>query len=122
MRDRKRFDPSETSIAALDPSPSSVLAVKGQHKLLLAALRRLPIDIQIMLELHYWEGMAVKDIAQVLDMNPNTVKTHMKRGRAKLNEEMTALADSKEQLETTLRGLSRWAAQLRAELGEESES
>lgn len=120
VRDRARFDPVETSIAALDPSASMIRAAKDQHKLLLAALRRLPIDVQIMLELHYWEQMRVREIAEVLDMNPNTVKTHMKRGRARLNEEMEALAESKDQLQTTLNGLSKWAAQLREAIGDDN--
>lgn len=116
VRDRDRFDPGEMSIAALDPSPSMVLRVKDDQKLLLAALRRLPIDVQIMLELHYWEKMKIKDIARVLEKNENTVKIQMKRGREKLDAEMEALAESKAQLQTTISGLSKWAAQLRDEL------
>ncbi|MCA9699807.1 MAG: RNA polymerase sigma factor [Myxococcales bacterium] len=116
VRDRQRFDPSETSIAALELSPSAVLVVRQRNRLLLLALRRLPVDTQIMLELHYWEQMKIKDIAEVLELNINMVKARMKRGRERLEREMEALAESKEQLETTRDELSNWAERLRNEL------
>jgi RNA polymerase sigma factor (sigma-70 family) len=118
VRDRNRFDPGVTSIADLGPSPSTLDERRAQNKLLLAALQRLPIDVQIMLELHFWENMMIKDIAEVLNMNPSTVRVRMMRGRAKLYEEMEALAESKDALRTTLDGLSKWAARLRAEIGD----
>jgi hypothetical protein len=52
-------------------------------------------------------------------MNVNTIKAKMMRGRKRLHEEMERLADSKDQLETTLNRLSGWVAQLREELGVE---
>ena len=115
-RDQRRFDPSRASIAGLEPSPVSLMAVQEQHKLLLTALRRLPIDTQLMLELHYWEKLPIKEIALVLDMPINTVKTRMRRGRLRLDAEMEALAASPEQLESTRRGLDGWAERLREEL------
>ena len=122
VRDRKRFDPGVTSIAALDLTPTKQRAIRDQQKLLLAALRSLPLDVQIMLELHYWERMKVDDIAEVLDMNRNTVRTKMRRGRQRLHDEMQRLSDSKQLLETTLDGLAKWAARLREELGEAEET
>lgn len=117
MRDRERFDPSETTMADVDPSATAVLAAGDDQKLLVAALRSLPIDVQIMLELHYWEQLKVHEIAEVLDMNVNTTKARMMRGRKQLHEEMERLADSKDQLQTTLNRLSGWVARLREELG-----
>lgn len=116
VRDRARFDPAHETLAALEPSLGSALDARGQDKLLLAALRQLPIDTQMMLELHYWEGLRIREIAQVLELPINTVKTRMRRGRLSLDEHMRALADSREALETTLRGLDGWAADLRREL------
>ncbi|WP_106389909.1 RNA polymerase sigma factor [Enhygromyxa salina] len=116
IRDRERFDPQHATLAGLDPSASAAIDAHGQNKLLLAALRRLPLDTQLMLELHYWENMRVREIAVALDMPPSTIKTRMRRGRARLDEEMRALARSREALETTLRGLDGWAQELRREL------
>jgi len=119
VRDRARFDPAHQTLAALDRSPGSVIDAHGRDKLLLAALRELPIDTQMMLELHYWEGLRIREIAGVLELPVNTVKTRMRRGRVALDEHMRALAASREALETTLRGLEGWAQALRRELEDE---
>ena len=116
IRDRERFDPEHATIAGLERSVSGVIDAHGQNKLLLASLRELPIDTQLMLELHYWEDMRIRDIAVVLDMPVATIKTRMHRGRLRLDEHMRALAQSREQLETTLRGLDGWADALKREL------
>ena len=121
-RDRKRFDPVVTSIAAIGLTPSSALAARDQSKLLLEALRALPLDTQMMLELHYWEKLRIADIAAILDMPEGTVKIRMHRGRRQLEDEMEKLAVSKDQLQTTLNGLSKWAARLREEIGEREDS
>jgi RNA polymerase sigma factor (sigma-70 family) len=122
VRARERVDPSETSLAALDPTPSEQRAIREQHKLLLAALRRLPIDTQLMLELHYWEQLAIKDIAIALDLNVNTVKTRMRRGREQLEAEMAELAESGELLASTIGDLAGWAARLRDDLRSEPDA
>ncbi len=115
-RDQQRFRPGETTLAALGPSPPSLLAADQNSRLLAAALRRLPIDTQLMLELHYWEKLPIAEIAVVLDKPEGTVKTRMHRGRKQLEVEMEALAESPEQLETTRRGLEDWAESLRRDL------
>ena len=114
-RARFEFDPSTTSIAALDPSPSSVLAVKLRYRLLLTALRELPVDVQIMLELHYWEKMKIDDIALSLDMNKNTVRTKMRRGREKLEAHMQRLRESGPEIvaRDSVYDLGEWAASVR---------
>ena len=43
---------------------------------------------RIVLTLHYAEGFTTKEIAQILDISENTVKTRMVRGRKKLAEEI----------------------------------
>ena len=115
-RDRTRFKPNESSIADLGLSPSRLLGAQDQRKLLVAALRTLPLNVQIMFELHYWEHMTTNEIAEVLEMNPSTVRTKMRRGRHKLEQELTRLAESDERLRSTLDSLSQWAQRLRKEV------
>lgn len=114
-RQRFEFDPSVTSIAAVDPSPASVLSVKQRYRLLLTAMRALPVDVQIMLELHYWERMKVDDIALSLDMNKNSVRTKMRRGRERLKAEMERLAAAGADVvgEDSVYDLREWAEDLR---------
>lgn len=117
-RARKRFDPSKTAITSDDAGVEDLLVAHDDRRLLVMALRQLPLDTQIMLELHYWESMEIRDIALVFEMPVNTVKTRMRRGRLKLEELLEALAESPQQLELTRSTLTGWAAKLRAELDE----
>jgi RNA polymerase sigma factor (sigma-70 family) len=118
-REQRRVDPDVSSIADLDPSPTTRIDAGQRQRLLLAALRQLPIDVQMMLELHYWEGMKVADIAEVVEKPVNTVKIQMSRGRGRLETLMEQLAESPEELETTRSGLDGWANRIRQECEEQ---
>lgn len=115
-RDRKgdRIDLAEVSVAALEPSPSRVLVAEEELKLLLAGLRRIPIDCQVVLELLYWEQLGTAEIAAVLEIPEGTVKSRLRRGRALLREAIEALASKPELAASTLLGIDTWASALRA--------
>lgn len=49
-----------------------------------AEVRRLSPSQAKVVALHYLEDMAIDDIARVLDMSPNTVKTQLHRARTRL--------------------------------------
>lgn len=115
-RTRARFDSATVSLAELGPSVVTLMGERREHQLLLTALRRLPVDAQMMLELHYWEGLPVREIAVVFDAPINTVKTRMRRARLRLEQELERLANGAEELANTIDGLDRWAEELRARL------
>jgi RNA polymerase sigma-70 factor (ECF subfamily) len=48
------------------------------------ALRRLPLEHQIALELYYWEGLGYDELAQVLDLHEYTLRSRLKLGRERL--------------------------------------
>lgn len=52
------------------------------------AMRRLPAPYRAALTLYYIEGLAVREIAQVLDVPVGTVKTHLHRARTALRREL----------------------------------
>lgn len=79
---------SEVSLHDLDPRPSAVLAERREHQILLESLRRLPLDAQLVLELHYWEEMTSAAIAQVLQVPHGTAQTRIRRARQLLAEEL----------------------------------
>lgn len=83
-----RFDPLQTSVADLDPSPSAHAAVQQERQQLVAALRQLPLDLQVALELFYWEGMAGAELAAALDIPEGTLRTRLRRARQLLRERM----------------------------------
>ena len=77
---------SRLSIADLAPSPSRVAAQDEERARVLAALHNLPVDHQIAIELVYWEGMRLREVADVLDVPPGTIKSRLSRARASLAE------------------------------------
>lgn len=76
-----------------EPATSlSVVAVRQQeHQLLMMALAQLPIDLQIVCELYYWEDMKTAAIGEVLELNPSTVTSRLARARELLGEHIEAM-------------------------------
>ncbi len=107
------FAPDTHSVVALLPSPSQVLVGRAEHRLLLEALRSIPLDYQIVVELHYWDELSTAELADVLDIPRNTVKTRLRKARQLLAAELERLAESKELLESTTYNLDRWARAIR---------
>lgn len=116
IRDRVRFDPEVSTLNDFSPSALTLLDVRAEQLLLLAGLRRLPVDWQLLLELHYWEQLPIREMALVLDMPTGTVKTHMSRARSRLELELAKLAESAQLLDSTINGLEQWAQELQHQL------
>lgn len=112
-------DFSVMTIADLDPSPSAVAAEHGEQALLLQALRAIPFESQVVLELAFWEQISVPEIAEILELPLGTAKTRVRRARQLVREQIDKLADSPELLERTTTNLEQWAAALRATLDDE---
>lgn len=113
----REIDESVSSLADLDHSPSSALAHKREQQLLLLALRRIPIQHQVALELYYWEGMDTPEIAEVLGISASAMRSRMGRARELLSDKLAEFAASRDELRSTLEGLADWAAGIRAQMG-----
>lgn len=111
--EQARFDFGTVTAHDLDPTPSSVMARSQEDRLLLEALRQIPLDMQVALELHYWEQLSDAEIARALELPLGTVKSRIRRARLLLGERLDALAGSPELLESTLGNLEAWARQVR---------
>jgi RNA polymerase sigma-70 factor (ECF subfamily) len=59
-----------------------------------AALRRLPLDHQIGLELCYWERLEETELAHVLRLPKDRVSQHLRLGREMLRHELANGADN----------------------------
>lgn len=116
-RRRELGDFEEICVAsALPRSPVSMIARAQEGKLLVRALRRLSLDQQIILELHFFEGMRGPEIAELLEIPAATVYTKLRRGKEQLTNLVHQLADEPKLAESTVIGLDTWARQIRAEL------
>jgi RNA polymerase sigma-70 factor (ECF subfamily) len=109
----REIDFGSASVADLGTTPSQLATRKVEHRLLLEALRTLPLDHQIALELAYWEGLGGPEIAAVLDVPANTARTRLRRAREALSERLRELESSPERVRSTLDDLDRWASSLR---------
>lgn len=101
-RENERFDPMLESVHDLGSSPSQMAAIKQEQQLVLDALRRLPLDLQITLELHYWEGMTVAEVAEVLEVPAGTVKSRLHRAREQLRGKLVEAGASQAVRDTTI--------------------
>ncbi len=116
-RDRLDFDADQSSVADVDPRPSTITARKAEHQILLEALQRLPVNFQIALELHYWEELGTKELAAVLEIPEGTVKTRLRRGRELLQIEIEKLTEDPTARAAAVAGLETWVREIRAVVG-----
>lgn len=118
FRDRPppQIGPNPESLAALHESVAEAVAQHREERLLLRALRRLPLDLQIAVELAYWEDLSDREVAEALDMPIGTFKSRLRKARQLLAAQMAELADSRELLESTTNGLDGWVGSIRAAL------
>lgn len=97
-RSRKQspLQPLEASVADLMESPSQIAAMRSEQELVAEAMRNIPVDFQVTLELYYWEDFSVAEIAVSTEVAAGTVKSRLSRGRALLKTwlEKQELVDS----------------------------
>ncbi|MEM7156074.1 MAG: sigma-70 family RNA polymerase sigma factor [Myxococcota bacterium] len=112
-RGHEALDLSRQSVAELGATPTAVLAQRQEQRLLLEALRSIPLDEQVLLELFYWERMRGRELGAVLGVPEGTVRTRLRSARQSLEAALHRLARSPAQLQSTLDGLERWSEQIR---------
>jgi RNA polymerase sigma factor (sigma-70 family) len=106
----RMIDPMESSVIDLGGSPSSIIDGRREQVQLLSALRRLPVDLQVMLELRYFEQLSGPELADALDVPEGTVRSRLRRALGLLREALgtdTAFGDASDD------DLERWARELR---------
>lgn len=105
-----------SSLAELAPSPSSVARQRSERDILLEALRGLPLDLQLILELRFWENLSGPDLAVILELPEGTVRSRLRRAleelRQRLSKEGAALFPL-----APGEDLEAWATRLRGQFG-----
>lgn len=81
----------EISVASLSTSLRGRAARREDFALLLGALRELPLEQQILLELHYWEGLGHEELAEVLEIAEPTTRSRLFRARQALRDRLARL-------------------------------
>jgi RNA polymerase sigma factor (sigma-70 family) len=99
---RRDFDPARSSLADLGPSPSTLVGREEEERRVLAAMQRLPLQQQEVLELYYWEDMNTVELAEVFEIPEATARRRLQRARARLRTELddpaleTRMTDARE--------------------------
>ena len=77
-------------LAADETGPADMLAADQSREAVLAALRRLSPEHRSVIVLRYFVDLPYEDIAQVLDLDPKTVKSRLYSARQVLKDRLSA--------------------------------
>ncbi len=113
-RDQRHFDPLTTSAWDVEATPSTMVVDRQERRLLIEALRRIPLSFQIALELFYWQEMSGPELCRVLNVPEGTVRSRLRRGRELLREQLQKLGASQSLYGATVGDMDEWAASVRA--------
>ncbi|MEX1368577.1 MAG: sigma-70 family RNA polymerase sigma factor [Nannocystaceae bacterium] len=95
------------------PSPSQVIVMHEEQQLVLRALQELPLQVQWLLELYYWERMSTAQIASVLEVPASTVTSRLMRARQRLRETAEHLVTVDPRRRSLLRDFEAWVESIR---------
>jgi RNA polymerase sigma-70 factor (ECF subfamily) len=108
-----RIDFGAHTVEDLGPTPTTVIAREQEIQLLLLALRKIPIDSQVILELYYWENMTARELASALEIPEGTARTRLRRARQLLDRQLQRLARSPRLLRSTVSDMDSWIVRIR---------
>lgn len=95
------------------PSPSTAFANDREEALVVRALRRIPLDLQMLLELHYWESLSTEQLGEIFEVPRGTIKSRLSRARREARDALQQLAEDPERRESSVQDFERWARRLR---------
>jgi RNA polymerase sigma-70 factor (ECF subfamily) len=111
-RARGQLDFTITSLGELKTTPPSRLIRDERKQILLDALRSLPVEQQLLIELHYWEGIELKELALVFEISPSSARSRLFRARRSLRDRMASIANETRSTDTSGDDLDVWARSL----------
>ncbi|MEM9455065.1 MAG: sigma-70 family RNA polymerase sigma factor [Myxococcota bacterium] len=71
-------------------TPSRCAALRQEQTAMLMGLAALPVQLQMTVQLYYWEGMKAGEIGQVFSIPASTVTSRLARARALIREQIEA--------------------------------
>jgi RNA polymerase sigma-70 factor (ECF subfamily) len=112
-RARELDDFAEVCVRDYVPSLHSIVTRRREELLLVVALRELPLDQQIAIELNMFEELSGSEIAAMLGVSEGTIRSRLRLAKARLAERIEQLAESPEERQSTLTDLQAWALAVR---------
>lgn len=112
----RHVDVSVTSMADLKVTPSTLLGKKQEERVLLKALRALPIEQQVLLSLFYFEDLTGPELASAMDVPEGTVRSRIRLAKDALRTAIEAASASPSITSSTLSNLEDWLKTVKATL------
>jgi RNA polymerase sigma factor (sigma-70 family) len=88
------LDFQEISIASLSTSVGSRIVQREDRARLLAVLRTLPLDQQLLLEMFYWQDLEREQLAEIFDVEVATIGSRLFRARQALCKGLDASSEA----------------------------
>ena len=108
------LDPAEQSLADLRTGPATYALRRQAHRRLLLALARIPLDDQVALELAYWEGLPMAELADALGIGRSAAISRVHRARGRLRAALEALGATEADATATVTNFEGWRKKLRS--------
>lgn len=93
---RPTIDFEDISIESLSTSMGSRMVNREDRSRLHAAMRTLPVDQQLLLELHYFQDLDATHLSEVFSVEPTTIRTRLHRARQTLQTMLASSASADE--------------------------
>lgn len=103
----------DRTLEELGISPLHMLAERQEVVLFAHALRRLPLEMQILFQLHFWEKLPAPALAGIYEIPEGTIRSRIRRAKELVREKIMELASTPEELASTLSGFDTWADRVR---------
>lgn len=111
------LDFTQSAIVDLSPGVATLVQYRAEQRHLVQALQRLPVELQLLIELYYWEELDVAELAVVLEIPAGTVKSRLHRARALLAEGIEAAPEAEDLENSVRKQLLEWLSATRAAAG-----
>jgi RNA polymerase sigma-70 factor (ECF subfamily) len=95
---------------------SSLFAAREALRLLLDALRRLPLDDQDMLELYHWQDLTAPELGALFELPVGTVRGRLRAATTRLKQAFAELSAGQHDRDIDEDDIERWLVELRAEI------
>jgi len=104
------LDVGASSIVDLGPTPSTLYVKRREERVMLEAIRSIPLELQLALELYYWEQLSGPELAEVLGVREGTARSRVRRALEALREALVRFEAA--DLGSTADDLDGWAESL----------
>jgi len=88
--------------------PSAFVEQNEERKLLLKALRRIPVDYQLLVHLSYWEELTNPQIGRILGIPTPTVASRLRLAKERLQRTLDEFEADRSLIESTRKTLQKW--------------